>query len=79
VKLWRPYLFLMVLDPSNPDFKSSARENIPLADAFVLRSPVNPSDTSPNAIAAIAKPKFLQPLGSAFPAELYRYFTGSFS
>jgi len=39
VRFWNPSLFLMVLDPANPDFKSSALENLARADAFVLRSP----------------------------------------
>jgi hypothetical protein len=38
VKLCRPDLFLMVLDPRKDDFKASARDGLRWADAFVFRS-----------------------------------------
>lgn len=78
VKFWKPYLFLMVLDPAILDFKVSARENLNLADAFVFRSPINPSVTSSGAIASIRKPEFFQPLGETIPEELLLLISGSF-
>jgi hypothetical protein len=75
VKFWQPSLYVMVLDPSNPDFKSSARENLSFADAFVFRSPFDESDARFRALAATAKPRFLQPLGSPMPAELKQFLS----
>ena len=77
VRLWTPSLFVMVLDPSNPDFKSSARENLPLADAFVFRSPFDDSDLRFRALAAIPKPRFFQPIGSPMPRELGQFLSAS--
>jgi len=77
VRLWTPSLFAMVLDPSNPDFKSSARENLQLADAFVFRSPLDGSDPRFRALAAIAKPRFFQPIGSPVPPELWQFLSAS--
>jgi len=37
-RLIDPWLYLQVLDASNPDFKLSAREMFELSDAFVLVS-----------------------------------------
>jgi len=68
VKFWRPELFLMVLDSRMANFKSSAREVLPLVNAFVLRSPY------PEALDASTsgerRPSFLQPIGQALPLEL---------
>ena len=87
VKFWRPSLFLMVLDPANPDFKSSARENLVRADAFVLRSPQGVPDQSirrpaPNRPAdaielPVGKPTFIHPLGSALPHDLRHFLSGT--
>jgi len=76
-RIWKPSLFLMVLDPSVPDFKISARENLPLADAFVFRSPMGPDCDVLGAAAAQGKPQFLQPLGSSPPAALQQFLSGS--
>jgi hypothetical protein len=76
VKFWQPSLFVMVLDPSNPDFKISARENLLLADAFVCRSPIEHSDQRFQSLAATEKPRFLQPIGTPTQAEL-RHFLAS--
>ncbi|MGA8145616.1 MAG: hypothetical protein WB987_17155 [Candidatus Acidiferrales bacterium] len=77
VKFWKPSQYVMVLDPANPDFKISARESLPLADAFVFRSPFAPSDPSPAAIVSAQKPRFLQPLGSPLNQELQHFLSGS--
>jgi hypothetical protein len=77
VRLWTPSLFVMVLDPSNPDFKSSARENLPLAGAFVFRSPLDDSDPRFRVLSAIAKPRFFQPIGSPMPPELGQFLSAS--
>ena len=80
MKFWKPSLFLMVLDPANPDFKSSARANLPLVDAFVLRSPFAPSAaTEADAKAVAQKPHFLQIIGSSLPVELKQFLSGSIS
>jgi len=79
MRSWKPALFLMVLDPSNPDFKDSARENLELADAFVFRSPFDDSDPRFQSLAALAKPRFLQPIGSPLPPELGQFLSGIIS
>jgi hypothetical protein len=74
VRYWQPDLFLMVLDPRKADFKSSARRALPLADAFVLRSPsmgrgaVIEGTTTRN-----GKRKFLQPLGYDLPGTMQTF------
>ena len=79
MRFWKPSLFVMVLDPSNPDFKDSARENLELADAFVFRSPFEDSDPRFQSLAAMAKPRFFQPLGSPLPPELGQFLSGTIS
>jgi hypothetical protein len=78
VKFWQPSLYLMVLDPSNPDFKRSARENLSFADAFVFRSPIDDSDQRLRAVAVTRKPRFFQPIGSSLPPELRQFLSASF-
>jgi len=85
VKFWNPSLFLMVLDPANPDFKNSARENLARADAFVLRSPQDAQAQNshthrflqPALIELPAKSKFLHPLGAPMPQDLRQFLSGS--
>ena len=79
MRFWKPSLFVMVLDPSNPDFKDSARENLELADAFVFRSPFEDSDPRFQSLPAMAKPRFLQPVGSPLPPELGQFLSGTIS
>jgi hypothetical protein len=79
MRFWKPSLFVMVLDPSNPDFKDSARENLELADAFVFRSPFEHSDPRFQSLPAMAKPRFLQPIGSPLPPELGQFLSGTIS
>jgi hypothetical protein len=79
MRFWKPSLFVMVLDPSNPDFKDSARENLELADAFVFRSPSEDSDPRFQSLPAMAKPRFLQPVGSPLPPELGQFLSGIIS
>jgi hypothetical protein len=78
MKFWKPSLFIMVLDPTNPDFKISARENLQLADAFVFRSPFHDSDARVRSLPATPKPKpsFLQPIGSPLPPDLKQFLSG---
>ena len=79
MRFWKPSLFVMVLDPSNPDFKDSARENLLRADAFVFRSPFDDSDSRFQSLAAMAKPRFLQPIGSPVPPDLGQFLSGIIS
>ena len=79
MRFWKPSLFVMVLDPSNPDFKDSARKNIELADAFVFRSPFQDPDSRPQSLAALAKPRFFQPIGSPLPPDLGHFLSDTIS
>jgi hypothetical protein len=79
MRFWKPALFLMVLDPTNPDFKDSARENLELADAFVFRSPFEDSDPRFQSLAAMPKPRFFQPIGSSLPPQLRQFLSGIIS
>jgi molybdopterin-guanine dinucleotide biosynthesis protein len=67
----KPLLYLVVLDPSREDFKSSVQSTLRQVDAFVLRSPLgtSPWPELPEGVLE-AKPKFLQRMDDAFPAEL---------
>ncbi len=68
VEFWRPDTLLMVLDPSNPNFKDSARNLLGLAHAFVFRSPFAEAEPAGSALAQVPeKPRFLQPLGQTLP------------
>jgi hypothetical protein len=72
VEFWRPDALLMVLDPSNPDFKDSARNLVELAHAFVFRSPFTEPESADPALAQVPeKPKFVQPLGQPLPKGVY--------
>jgi hypothetical protein len=68
VKFWQPEMFLMVLDSRMVDFKSSAREVLPLVSAFVFRSPCPESLDSSS--SGEGRPCFLQPIGKALPSGL---------
>jgi molybdopterin-guanine dinucleotide biosynthesis protein len=79
----KPLLYLVVLDPSREDFKSSVQSALRQVDAFVLRSPLgtSPWRELPEGLLE-AKPKFLQRMDDAFPAELRdfvqeRFFSSS--
>ena len=71
----KPSLYLMVLDPSKPDFKDSARLQMDRASAFVLRQPL-PANNAVVAAGSLPlqllrdKPQFLQPEGRAVPPKL---------
>jgi hypothetical protein len=71
---WQADLFLLVVDPQNTDFKSSARKVQRVADAFVFRSPYvrggHPMGTS---IPKSGRPKFFHPLGTALPANMQAF------
>jgi hypothetical protein len=79
MRFWKPSLFLMVLDPANPDFKRSALENLPSADAFVFRSPPGAINAALDPISIANKPQFLQPLGTPLPSALQQFLVGSIS
>jgi hypothetical protein len=79
MRFWKPSLSIVVLDPSNPDFKASARENLTRADAFVFRSPFNDSDPRFRSFAAAPKPRFFQPIGSPLPPDLGHFLSGTIS
>jgi hypothetical protein len=73
LRYWRSDLFLLVLDPRNPEFKSSAYEVLRLADAFVFRSPFARGAASKGSPVPISgRPKFLQPLGTAIPVNMQK-------
>jgi hypothetical protein len=71
---WRADLSLLVVDPQNADFKSSARKVQRLADAFVFRSPcargTRPKGTL---IPKSGRPKFFHPLRTAIPADMQEF------
>lgn len=68
LEFWRPAIALVVLDPLNPDFKPSAEFAIPLADAFVLRSPLPVAEGRNSNFAHLPhKPRFLQNFGEPLP------------
>jgi hypothetical protein len=79
MRFWKPSLSIMVLDPSNPDFKDSARENLPRAEAFVFRSPFDDRDPRFRSLAGAPKPRFFQPLGSPLPPDLGHFLSGTIS
>lgn len=76
----RPSLYLVVLDPTQRDFKASAKLYLDRADAAVLRAPLEHTPwegVSPALLTSI--PKFVQELGHPLPAPLVdfireRYF-----
>ena len=71
-----PDLYLVVLDPSQPDFKASARQFLDRADAFVLRHPMeSPEIAWPDVPASLlsGKPSFPQPLGEPLPPGLLEF------
>jgi hypothetical protein len=74
VRHWRPDLFLLVLDPSEAEFKSSARAVRRLADAFVFRSPF-PGAAHPKhrKIPKSGRPIFLQTLGQGLPSNMQEF------
>jgi hypothetical protein len=69
VEFWRPNLFLMVVDPRQPDFKSSARNVMGWVDAFVCRSPCYDAEAEHPLLWGIGekKRKFVQLLGQPVP------------
>ena len=70
-EFWRPDMFLIVLDPANPDFKESARNALVLADAFVFRSPFpKPNVEDPESWKIRGTPKFMHTLGQPLPAGM---------
>ena len=71
---WRADLSLLVVDPQNADFKSSARKVQRLADAFVFRSPYE-RGTRPKGtlIPKSGRPKFFHHLGTAIPADMQEF------
>ncbi len=79
----RPALYLVVLDPGQPDFKATARLYLDRADAFVLRRallaaglPTEPSPPVWDGVSASlwsGKPTFEQPLGQPLPLGLISF------
>ena len=82
----RPELYLVVLDPRQPDFKDSARRFLHRADAFILRgdleqAPWLRSHNGPPLIPARdveRKPRFEQPLGAGLPETLVQFIQNRF-
>lgn len=79
----KPSLYVMVLDPSKPDFKESAKVQMDRASAFVLRRPLHRADNvAPPATGfplqlLHGKPQFLQREGEAVPPMLLDQVRGS--
>jgi molybdopterin-guanine dinucleotide biosynthesis protein len=70
----KPILYLVVLDPQQPDFKDSARLFLDRADAFVLRSPLHEAGWPAVSLRQLeSRPAFLQRLGALPPAELLEF------
>jgi hypothetical protein len=79
----RPALYLVVLDPRQPDFKATAKQFLDRADAFILRSKIAPLDRSEGSPEPFwggvsptlweGKPAFDQPLGQPLPADLLSF------
>jgi hypothetical protein len=74
LRYWQPDLFLLVVNPRNGEFKSSARKVMGVADAFVFRSPYlqNAHPKRPP-VPKSGRPKFLQPLGQSLPANMQKF------
>jgi hypothetical protein len=70
-KLWKPDLYLTVVDPRRDEFKASARAGLRVADAFVCRSPADGSRAKK--AARTGSVNFLQPLGRRLPKGLQRF------
>jgi hypothetical protein len=78
----KPSLYLMVLDPSKPDFKESARLQMDRASAFVLRQPLgltgNVGMTASVPLQFLRdKPQFLQREGEDLPPGLLNQVRGT--
>ena len=69
----KPELYLVVLDPQQPDFKDSARHFLDRADALVLRAPLTKNWPSLSPRLVESKLAFLQPLGEPPPAALVEF------
>ena len=69
----KPELYLVVLDPQQPDFKDSARHFLDRAAALVLRAPLTKNWPSLSPRLVESKPAFLQPLGEPPPAALVEF------
>lgn len=70
----RPELYLVVLDPRQPDFKDSARFFLDRADGLVLRTPLQDANWLSVSLRLLEqKPAFFQPLGAALPGELIEF------
>ena len=71
LQLLQPSLYLVILEPRQPDFKSSAQQALDRADAFVMRSPLTVSPWSGISTRLMAgKPEFHQRLGEPLPQAL---------
>jgi hypothetical protein len=78
----KPSLYLMVLDPSKPDFKESAKLQMDRASAFVLRQPLRPTGNAgmPAGVPFQLlrdKPQFLQRQGEDVPPGLLNQVRGT--
>ena len=78
----KPSLYLMVLDPSKPDFKESARLQMDRASAFVLRHPLSLTGNAGMAASVPLqllrdKPQFLQREGEEVPPRLLDQVRGT--
>jgi hypothetical protein len=74
LRFLKPELYLVVLDPEQPDFKDSARFFLDRADGLVLRTPlqdVNWPAVSPRLVES--KTAFFQPPGAALPGDLIEF------
>jgi hypothetical protein len=75
VRYWRPSIYLTVLDPAKQDFKDSAREFLPQADACLVRQPGVSGSSWDEALREIVqgKPQFPLTLGDSLAAGLMEF------
>ncbi len=75
----RPSLYLVVLDPAQEDFKTSARIGLDRADAFILRSPLTATAWQDISLRFVEKkPQFLQSHGEPLPAAVFAFVRDNF-
>jgi len=61
VKFLRPDIFLLVLDPGNPDFKESAREVITFADAIICSETAGTTRSADKPMFEVRPPSYVTP------------------
>ena len=79
LQLLRPQLYLVVLEPFQPDFKATALRYLDRADAYVLRSALGKDAWAGVSLSLLeGRPGFVQPLGEPLSAELLYFVSYRF-